>query len=199
VIHARRFDMMPPRRALLAIGLTALVTGCAQTPYRLKLPTWQDLVARGELIQTGPEYERIKRIGQLVVRPPNNGPAWQFGFDPSDSQFSEVADGNGLVLSKGVLQLCENDGQVAAILALRAETQRSMAQDAQLKAYVVQPEPEPIDVMVMRQLARAGYDPRDALVIAQRMATVQEENETASQRHRFETMKAELRQMGYQV
>jgi hypothetical protein len=197
--HSYGDNNTPPRRALLALGLGALVASCVQAPYRPHLPTWRQMVARGDLVQTGQDYERIKRIGQLVLRPPERGAAWQFGLDPSDRQFSVAADGNGLVLSKGMLQLCENDGQVAAILALRAEALRAVARDVALKGSHVQPEPEPSDVIVMRQLARAGYDPRDALVIAERLAIGLQGNAAESHGLRTATMKAELRRLGYQV
>jgi hypothetical protein len=134
-----------------------------------------------------------------VLRPPERGPAWQFGLDPSDSQFLVAADGNGIVISKGVLRLCENDGQVAAIIALRAEALRAATQDVALKGARVQPEPEPSDVIVMRQLARAGYDPRDALVIAERLAIGLQGNAAESHGLRTATMKAELRRLGYQI
>jgi hypothetical protein len=181
------------------LGLGALVASCVQAPYRQRLPTWRQIVARGDLIQTGQDYERIKRIGQLVLRPPERGPAWQYGLDPSDSQFSVAADGNGIVISKGMLRLCENDGQVAAIIALRAETLRAAAQDVALKGSNVQPEPEPIDIIVIRQLAKAGYDPRDALVIAERLANGLQGNAAESHGLRVMAMKAELRRLGYQI
>jgi hypothetical protein len=199
VIHAPRLDMMPPRRALLALGLGALVASCVQAPNRLGLPTWRQMVARGDLIQTGQDYERIQRIGQLVLMPPVRGPAWQYGIDPRDSQFSVATEGNGIVVSKGMLQLCENDGQVAAILLLRAETLRARVQDALLKGSRVQPEAEPIDVIVINRLARAGYDPRDALVIAQRMPIGSENENVGAQSVRIALLITALQKMGYQT
>jgi hypothetical protein len=199
VIHAPRSDLMPPRRAVLALAMTALVLGCVEARPLPRMPTWRDLNARGTIIQSGPDYERIKRIGLSVLSPPVRGPAWQFGIDPSNSPTSMAAEGNGLVLSKGMLQRCENDGQVAAILALRAEALRVAAQDVALKGSHVQPEPEPIDVIVMRQLARAGYDPRDALVIAERLANGLQGNAAESHGLRVIAMKVELRRLGYQI
>jgi hypothetical protein len=197
VNHAHHPITMPGRRAFLAWGLTAIVAGCAQAPDRLRLPYWREIVARGDLIQSGPEYERIKRIGQLVLRPLENGPAWQFGIDPSLSPISLAAIGNGLVVSKGALQLCENDGQVAAILALRAETLRLTNQRRSSNS--AKADPDALDAIVIRQLARAGYDPRDALVIAQRLVVGAQDGEAQVQSLRITTMNAELRKMGYQV
>jgi hypothetical protein len=190
---------MPPRRAVLALAMTALVLGCVEARTLPRMPTWRDLNARGTIIQSGPDYERIKRIGLSVLSPPVRGPVWQFGIDPSNSPTSMAAEGNGLVLSKGMLQRCENDGQVAAILALRAETVRAATQDVALKGSRVHQEPEPIDIIAIRQLAKAGYDPRDALVIAERLANGLQGNEAESHGLRVIAMKVELRRLGYQI
>jgi hypothetical protein len=197
--HSYGHDITPPRRALLALGLGAVLASCVQAPSRPRLPTWRQIVARGDLIQTGADYERIKRIGQLVLRQPERGPAWQYRLDPSDSQFSTAAAGNGIVVSKGVLKLCENDGQVAAILVLRAETLKLSTHSRAFTSPKTAPEAEDIDAIVIRQLARAGYDPRDALVIAQRTPIGTEVEDVGAQSLRLASMMTALRKLGYQI
>jgi hypothetical protein len=199
VIHAGLHTKMLSRRAAFGLGCAAFLAGCAQFPDPTTSPKWRDFVSSRNILVSGQDLERIQRIGRRVLSPPSGGPQWQFGIDPSQSVISLAVPDNGLVLSKGLLDLCENDGQVAAILVLRAETMRSSSLYLAATGCTVLVEPDTIDVTVLRRLAHAGYDPRDALVITERLAIGLQGLEAEEQAARVSAMKAHLRTMGYQI
>jgi hypothetical protein len=191
------------RREFLSLGLAAAMAGCAQPLVSqvptVQLPDWEMIKRNHETSFSGPSFERLARVGGRVLATPTKDGPWQYGVVKDDFPLVLAFRGNGLIVSTQVFELCENDGQLGALLAwvvmfplpsLRTTGERSMRfnKDAILQA----------DVAAMRAMAKAGYDPRDALEISRRVPIFFEE-QTESELPRWPAMENELRRLGYQV
>lgn len=187
------------RRSILALGLATALAGCVGN----SMPTMRqsglgDVANGGEILRSGPDYDRIKKVGETILRPNASGDKWQFGIAPINSFGASISAENVIVLTKGLLSLCENDGQVGAILALTAI--KLPLAGATVGVALLKGPPPAIDsdVATIRALAEAGYDPRDALQIARNVARSSVEA-VALQAPRWTIMENELRRLGYQV
>ncbi len=188
------------RRAFLTLGFAAVAAGCAQPLVpEVQLPDWEMIKRNHETSYSGPNFERLVRVGAKVLSAPTKDGPWQYAVVKDDFPLVLAFRGNGLIASAQVFDQCENDGQLGALLAwvvmfplpsLRATGERSMRfnKDAILQA----------DVASIRALAKAGYDPRDALEIARRVPIFFEE-QVEAELPRWPAMENELRRLGYQV
>jgi hypothetical protein len=188
------------RRGFLSLGLAAALAGCAQPLLpKVQLPDWNAIKRGGGISFTGPIFERVKRVGQKVLPMPTRGGPWQFGVVAGDSIIVSAFHGNGLTISNGALDLCENDGQLGALLLWATmfpvpsgwiSPTRSLTPDvsAVVKA----------DVATLRGLAQNGFDPRDDLVIARRVSEASG-GEPEMEAPRWAAMETALRTLGYQV
>jgi hypothetical protein len=200
------------RRRDLFVGLGAMGLGltlgaCQSTP--VQAPTWADIVRRGTLMTSGQEVDRLKRIAARITPPTGSGVALQVGISPEAKPVGYAVLGNGLVISQGLMTLIENDGQLGALIAHRLTCLKPDVTLALATAMAtpLNSAPKPAayatlvfeaDIAAIKALAKAGYDPRDGLVIWQRIGTL-DPTDIAPLAARFERMAGTLRDMGYQV
>lgn len=188
------------RRGFLTLGLATVLASCAPNILsKVDLPTWNNVRTGKDVLFSGPDYERVRKVGDRILTKPIRGPDWQYGVSQNQSISSLAFFGNGITISKGLLTLCENDGQVGAILFQASS--RPMARELTMASWQqLQDASSAIDadVATIRTLARAGYDPRDALVIEQRITRL-EGDMPETQAPRWIAMARELRKLGYQV
>lgn len=198
------------RRRFLTLGLAAAAASCAQhlapdvqvpavRSPEVHLPDWNMIKRNYETSFIGPSVERLRRVGQKVLSAPLQDGPWQFGVVKGDYELVLAFRGNGLIVSNHVLDLCENDGQLGALLAwvvmfplpsnrFNGLSGFSRDFDGIVKA----------DVATLSVLAKAGYDPRDALVIARRVPITDHVLPEFDAR-RWLRMENELRGLGYQI
>jgi hypothetical protein len=191
----------PPsnRRSILALGLLAGLTACVgKSALNRGASIGSDAKTSGEFVRSGSDYERLKRVGGQVGALPQNGRPWQYGLIAHDNPVAlAFVDGN-VIVSTSLLALCENDGQVAASLAMATLMPRP--QGASKAAFAQNQQVSSIerDGAIIRTLAKAGYDPRDALAIAKRQSNAATAPQ-GNQGPRWAAMETELRRLGYQV
>jgi hypothetical protein len=190
---------------VIALGLTM---GACQSTL-VQAPTWADSVKRGNLLTSGQNVDRLKRIAARLMPASSGGSALQVGISPEARPVGYGVLGNGLVMSQGLMTLIENDGQLAALIVHRltcltpdVTLALATAMAAPLNSA---PKPETYatlvaqaDIAAIKALAKAGYDPRDGLVIWQRIGTL-DPDDVAPLTARFGRMASALRDMGYQV
>jgi hypothetical protein len=188
------------KRNFLILSLATLAAGCAQPLVpEVQLPDWDMIKRNYEASFSGPDFDRVRRVAQKVLPAPVSGGPWQFGIVNDANGPILAFRGNGLVVATSELKLCENDGQLGALLvwvvhfplpSLRTTDERKLRLD-------IGPIIE-ADISSIRALTKAGYDPRDALVIAKRVP-VTFESEPQLNMPRWVAMEQELRALGYQV
>lgn len=190
-----------------ALTLVLGATGCASTSATSALPNWQHLFSQGAMQVTGQEVARLKRIGDRVLRSPQSGLARHYGVSLDARPMAFMTTGDGVVVSQGLLALCETDGNLAAIIAQRVALSFD-GPNSDSRHSLALPLNEPIsslselevisraDTIALSSLARSGYDPRDLAEIWQRIGTTKPDTNHAT---RILAIYAQLRSLGYQV
>jgi hypothetical protein len=196
-------DVDASKRGFLTLSLAACVASCAQPFVTDKnLPDWAMVKRNYSVTFTGDGFERLARVGQKILPQVKSDRPWQYGLLEEDALIVTAVLGNGMLVSVKALQQCENDGQLAALMAwvvmfplpsTRIAGQRNMT-FAETNATVV----VRADLAVIGALAKAGYDPRDALAIARRVP-ISDDVDTQLDAQRFSAMENGLRALGYQV
>lgn len=191
------------KRGFLTCGLAACMAGCAQPLVpEVQQPNWDMIKRNWDSVFIGPDFDRLKRVGLKVLSAPTKDGPWQFGVVKSEETVVLAFVGNGLIVSTQVLKLCENDGQLAALVAwvvnfplpsTRISGPRNLTFDVSNATVIIK-----ADIATLRTLALAGYDPRDALGIARRVP-VSDDVQLDLDAQRFSAMESELRKLGYQV
>jgi predicted Zn-dependent protease len=122
-------------------------------------------------------------------------PVWQFRLVDDDNPKASADKGGIVMVTTGLLALCENDGQLAASL-LRAVL---LANPTLLSAVKMSAVPAfNADETIIYALAKAGYDPRDGLEIWARVEQTRAAGDLPFSA-RQSAIKAQLRKMGYQI
>lgn len=133
----RLLGRRPPLVALLA--LIVAVAGCATVPdtdrrqvlllspedeVRMGLQAFEQVRDELDLMESGPEKERVDRIGTRIVAAASER-LQDRGFDALDWEFHVVDDeqlnafvlpGGKVVFYTGLLELADNDAEVAAVM-----------------------------------------------------------------------------------
>jgi hypothetical protein len=207
-------------RRYLLNGLILLCVGTGASGCTIPLTSnadlsWSSLLKRDDFSTSGPAYDRVKRVGERVLVDNYDGAhTWQFGIMTSPDLIAYAVTGNILVVSQGVLDLCENDGQLAALLAHRAIALgilKSNARYAEVtlplndrrSSAAVDKFYSDADISAITNLALAGYDPRDGLIVWQhifgfRGSMMSIASDSPSER-RLAIMAKALRVLGYQI
>jgi hypothetical protein len=158
---------------------------------------------------------RVSAIGKRLAETGFLTPStWRFGVLNLPSFVACQPEKNTIIVSEGIVALAENDGQIAAILAhtlvrARAALNDPAKQKTLREAILLDLSHAPTtlgvasadsgaDSEAIQALARAGYDPRDARVIWQRIGRVGGDG-VIPHATRLAAMAAELRKLGYQV
>jgi hypothetical protein len=160
------------------------------------------------LLTSGPEFERFARIFSRmldVTKMRDNRGAR--GVLASNELIAYGYIDEHFFISKPVFELCENDGQLAAIIAQRFRASTDFNLDEMAPAYklplnkslVTEPWLNAMrqgDRYAINVLAVMGYDPRDVAVIWQRIG-MSESGGQASFATRLGYMASELQILGY--
>jgi hypothetical protein len=194
-------------------GCTAIDDGVAPQPRSVSemafpVPDWLQ-PERGQHVETrGPDVERLSRIfGQVlsISKIPDRNPIRS--VITSNELIAYAYIDGPLFVSKPVLELCENDGQVAAIAAQRyrasmdfVTAQVSPAFKLPLNRYLPGDlwlsQMKQADTFAIAVLAKIGYDPRDVAAIWQRIG-MSDENGRAGFDMRLRAIEDQLRELGY--
>jgi hypothetical protein len=200
------------RDVLLGLGafcLGSLGASCAsqqQTGSDVRNNDVAMSASSGEEVQA---LRRLERAGVRLFGSQQDDVKWEYGIVSGPSLIAMFTAENSFMASLPLLQLCENDGQIAALLvfrdpSIRFSSQGVSAQDTlpPLNAAPTRPGTAELitktDVNAIRALARAGYDPRDAMVLWQRIGRVGGDG-VLPHATRLAAMAAELHKLGYQV
>lgn len=124
-----------PRRAaigLLSAGALAFTAACSTNPYtgerelaaydeaelaEVSADAWAQLKANTPTITSGPEYNRVMRVWSRVAAvTPKAGEEWEVVVFDSDEVNAFVMPGNRVGVYRGLLDLVENDDQLAAVM-----------------------------------------------------------------------------------
>jgi hypothetical protein len=187
----------------LGLGLwlaAVLASGCATNPT-----SYDEL----------PYNKRVTEIAQKV------GGAWLYRTQPwraqvipSETLTVAYRESDIIGLSSALLHLCENDGQIAAVLVFGMISARSRYGGFDLgmapplsgsedlyntktsKTFGAGYEAA-VDVKTVHSLAGAGYDPRDVFAIWKKIGRY-DANSAGTHTARLTAIKTELRKMGYQ-
>ena len=124
------------------------------------------------MAQTPPnaQLERVNRVGQLVSqRGLRRIRAMRFAISHGQT-FRAVSVLNSTTsIPQSAIDLCENDGQLAGILAYLLHGLPIQPAKAMLSRTSIDARQRIAGAGIIRALARVGYDPRDGLVIWQKM------------------------------
>jgi hypothetical protein len=187
------------RRGVLALGLLAGLTACVgKSALNRGSSLGSDAKTGGEFVRSGQDYERLRRVGTQLGVEPQNGRPWQYGLIAHDNVVALAFSDGNVIVSSRLLALCENDGQVAALLARAAMMPLPQRVSKAAFSGSQQESGSERDGATILALAKAGYDPRDALAIAKRQhsaANAPQDN----QGPRWAAMETALRRLGYQV
>ena len=124
------------RRALIglmAAGSLVTVSACTTTnPYtgeqqlaiydeaqlaELSADAWAELQATTPKINSGPTYNRVMNVwNRIAAATPKAGESWDVKVFDSDQVNAFVMPGNRVGVYRGLLELVENDDQLAAVL-----------------------------------------------------------------------------------
>jgi hypothetical protein len=203
------------RRKLLlglgAISLSGVAVSCVTDPGNGAVLT-QNGVLKAATSQAGLHaLERLKRAGQRLPVPLPRSPtlAWEYGILLDDLPVAAIITGTGFLVSTGLILLCENDGQIAAVLAQRvafvelvsrAAVAVNLAEPLNIPpaSVVLAQANSDADIAAIGVMARAGFEPRDALQIWQRIGRIGGDS-ALPLAARLDAMAGALRKMGYQV
>jgi hypothetical protein len=159
--------------------------------------------------------EQVQRVGlRLVEQGFAERENAQFGMVSNQEPIAFVSVSKTILVSSGALALCQNDGQVAAILAHVIARQKAVHQTVSAggssfangtrmlsKAPLSRAEADLMrqaDDIAIISLARAGYDPRDGLDIWIRIGRTGGDGALALG-DRMSAIAAQLNKMGYQI
>jgi hypothetical protein len=185
------------RRSFVFFGMVLALSGCTNMPATDdSFPDWRTMKRRGGLMFSGPAFDRVKRVGRAVLTKPTDGPTWEVGVIEGSSTLVKAFQGNGLLVSTTMIERCENDGQLAAQMVWA--TYFKMPHGPSSLPNTLVPDAAVVrtaDLATLQALAKAGYDPRDALILVQ--SQTPDGNEPSEARLR--DMKVSLRKLGYQV
>lgn len=118
---------------VVAAGSLGLVSACTTTnPYtgeqqlalydeaqlaELSAEAWAELLASTPTINSGAQYNRVMRVwNRVAAATPKAGEAWEVKVFDSDEVNAFVMPGNRVGVYRGLLELVENDDQLAAVL-----------------------------------------------------------------------------------
>lgn len=124
------------RKALLPalfVGTSAMtMAGCTTNPYtgeqqfaaysddqlsQLSAQAWQELKSETPTINSGAQYDRVQRVWKRVAAAtPKAGETWDVQVFNSDQVNAFVMPGNRVGVYTGLLNIVENDDQLAAVL-----------------------------------------------------------------------------------
>jgi hypothetical protein len=187
------------RRSVLALGLAAALAGCAENLVGgARQSVSREDVPSVVILIDGPDRERLQQVGETILPSTTTGIKWQFQLMASDDLRAFRRPENSILLSKSLLALCENDGQLAAILALTSMDTVATGTNLGGTTQNLPTLGVDRDVATIRALAKVGYDPRDALQIAKHRARTSVDD-VVTQVPRWIIMETELRRLGYQV
>lgn len=125
-----------PRRtaiALMAAGSLGFVSACTTTnPYtgdqqlalyseeqlaQASSQAWQELIAKTPTVTSGAQYQRVQRVwSRVVAASPKAREQFDLRLFQSDSVNAFVMPGNRVGVYTGLVNLVENDDQLAAVL-----------------------------------------------------------------------------------
>ncbi|MAP95725.1 MAG: Zn-dependent protease with chaperone function [Ponticaulis sp.] len=132
---AREFK--PRRKGVLASLVAgtslALMAACTSTnPYtgeeqlalydeaqlaEASAQAWAELKASTPTIESGAQYQRVMRVwNRVAAATPKAGEAWEVAVFDSEEVNAFVMPGNRVGVYRGLLELVENDDQLAAVL-----------------------------------------------------------------------------------
>jgi hypothetical protein len=193
----------------LGFGLSVGLCACANQPVQQNVKASRGTMPSAEIDMGSAAAVRATRIARRVLTSPNPNVAWSVGIKQGAQLFAAAVAEDSIILSQSLFDLCENDGQIAAILAHRVACYTPDATPA-LKTKLLAPLNSgpfaaPIstmyaqaDVSAIRALAKAGYDPRDGRAIWQRIGLASNSVDP-SHELRLNSMTQELHKLGYQV
>jgi hypothetical protein len=201
------------RRELLfglgACGLIGLATSCASqqgTGSALKNSVVATPPSSASLVEA---IKRVEKAGQILIASTQSPVNWKFGAVSGLALIATFLADNGIMMSETLIERCENEGQIAAILAQRMALVMLPARSGVVHNFSQALDLAPTtlglaevtsqaDSAAILALARAGYDPRDALVIWQRIGRTNGDG-TLPHATRLAAMGSDLRKMGYQI
>ena len=126
----------PVVSGLAAAGLLVSVSGCSTNPYtgetqfaayddaqlsQASAQAWQQLKAQTPTLSSGAQYQRVIRVwNRVAAATPKAGESWDVQVFNSDDVNAFVMPGNRVGVYTGLLDLVENDDQLAAVLGHEA-------------------------------------------------------------------------------
>jgi hypothetical protein len=172
------------------------------------VPDWLQ-PERGQRVMTrGADFDRFSRLYDLVLAPMKLRPRKATrAIVIANELFAYSSVGEHFFISKPVLDLCENDGQLLAIVAQRFGVSMDFDQVTANRAFKLPLNQHLPDDMWLRQMSMgdsfalvilrdSGYDPRDLAAIWQRIG-MRDEDGKAGFAMRLELIGEQLRTMGY--
>ncbi len=146
-----------------------------------------------------PARIRLQRVGKLMTeRGLSLRTRVQFEINTSPGFKGVLATNTMVLVSQNAIELCENDGQLAAILGYYMLALPTRGAGSPLTKTAPQATERAAASGIIRALARVGYDPRDGLAIWQKMQQNRSDTRVATDML-LEIMGSELRMMGYVV
>ncbi len=125
-----------PAIALMCGGSLAFMAACSTNPYtgeqqlavyddaqlaEVSAQAWQELISTTPTLQSGAEYNRVKRVwNRISAATPKAGESWDVRVFDSPEVNAFVMPGNRVGVYTGLLDLVENDDQLAAVLGHEA-------------------------------------------------------------------------------
>ncbi|WP_290753876.1 M48 family metallopeptidase [Henriciella sp.] len=116
----------------LAASLAFAATACSVNPYtgeqqfaayddaqlsQASAQAWQQLRAQTPTLNSGPQYQRVQRVwSRIAAASPKAGEQWDVQVFNSDDVNAFVMPGNRVGVYTGLLDVVENDDQLAAVL-----------------------------------------------------------------------------------
>jgi predicted Zn-dependent protease len=117
---------------LAAGGMAAVVVSCTTNPYtgetqfaayddaqlsELSASAWQELKSETPTLSSGAQYQRVVRVwNRIAAATPKAGESWDVQVFNSDQVNAFVMPGNRVGVYTGLLDIVENDDQLAAVL-----------------------------------------------------------------------------------
>ena len=116
----------------IVISSLMLATACSTNPYTgeqqlavyddaqladASAQAWQELINTTPTLNSGAEYNRVQRVWRrIAAATPKSGETWDVRVFNSDQVNAFVMPGNRVGVYTGLLDLVENDDQLAAVL-----------------------------------------------------------------------------------
>ena len=98
-------------------GRTQLVDLSPQQEAALGLQSYKTILAQSELVTSGPELERVRRIGQRIAAVSGaENFDWEFNLIKSDQVNAFCLPGGKVAVYTGILPVAKNENGLAAIL-----------------------------------------------------------------------------------